>query len=133
MIRSCVLIIVSLVGILTACVHQPGRRQGIECGAELSDERILRAAQRWIDLVRPGVKLRDLNPVISRNEGECNYSVILAHGGSEAIEDVIIVVDRRGRVRNIWECCELGDCPDLGICAKTGKSAPPHNHAKGNH
>ncbi len=102
---------------LMSCVHRPDQRNPDLCGSSLSDEAILRAAQRWVTLVYPGVALADIPHVIQREDSRCGYAVILTHGGRVAIEDVVILIDRRGKVLNIPECCDLGDCPQF--CAKS--------------
>lgn len=99
--------------LLTTCTCQPVISHKAACGAELADTDILRAAQRWLSVTAPGVKVEDLNPIIQRESSGCNYAVIFPHRGLEAIEDVVVVVDRKGHVRNIPECCQLGDCPEF--------------------
>jgi len=84
------------------------------CGPELSRESVLNAAQRWLSLRSPGVSLNDLPVRIVADA--CSYAVVIPNLTTEAREDTVIIIDRLGRVRNIPECCELGDCPEL--CAK---------------
>lgn len=69
----------------------------------------------------PKVALEPFTPVIQRGVGPrgCDYAVILPHNGRNAVEDIVIVIDRTGRVQNIPECCELGDCPEA--CSKGKK------------
>ena len=53
----------------------------------------------------------DLNPTI--HEIDCNYAVVFSHGTDEAKEDLVLTIDRQGRIKNLPECCELGDCPEF--------------------
>jgi len=82
------------------------------CGRDLSEQQILLAAERYLRVSSPNVRIADLSPVIRRDD-ECNYVVVFHYGGLKAVEDTVIVVDRRGRVRNLPECCVLGDCPEF--------------------
>jgi len=86
------------------------RKQTQECGPELSKEQILTAAQRWVSAVAPGQSVSELHPSIKKSG--CQYVVIIPNTGTRAVDDVTIIVDRRGRIRNLPICCELGDCPE---------------------
>jgi hypothetical protein len=72
------------------------------------------AAQRFISVAYPRSSLGSMSPVIKRGIGDqgCGYAVVFPHGGRAAIEDLVITIDRFGRVQNIPQCCDLGDCPD---------------------
>jgi hypothetical protein len=113
------LVLIFVIVVLARCVHRPVTHPVSTCAAELPDTEILGAAQRWLELFHPGVNVNELSPVIYRDHLHCTYSVILPHRGPEAIEDVVIHIDERGRVRNIPECCDLGDCPES--CLKSSK------------
>ncbi len=104
-----VLTLVALLGCASPRVIPPTPK----CAPELTDVKILAAAQRWLTVVLPGARIAELSPLIRRDDNSCDYFVILHRSGLAAIEDVVIAIDRDGHVLNIPECCQLNDCPQF--------------------
>lgn len=104
------LIFLATFALLSGCFSASTPRVS-DCADELSRTQILDAAQRFLAVAAPGTRVEDLSLAIRRTG--CDYAVVIRHEGVEAVEDVVILVDRHGRVRNIPICCDLNDCPEL--------------------
>jgi hypothetical protein len=110
----------ALVG-LVSCAHTH-QKQRVTCATSLSDEVILQAAQRWMNVARRGITVNELSPLIHRHVGtkQRDYAVVLSSDGVKAVEDIVIMIDCNGRVLNLPACCDLGECPDACV-----KMTPP--------
>lgn len=94
--------------ILASCL--PLKSSAEPCGPTVSRAEVLAAANRYIS--HYSIPVPDgSHPNIY--EVGCNYVVIYPNGTDEAREDLTITVDRRGRIKNIPECCELRECPEF--------------------
>lgn len=103
--------------------HTPSVPAGVsECGPGLTDAEVIASAKRALRVMWGREPDLDHYRVSVQGQG-CNYVFVAAQLGTEAREDIIVIVDRAGRVKTIPVCCDLGDCPEL--CKPAEDSAKP--------
>lgn len=82
-----------------------------DCGSSLSNEQILAVADRALRAQWGDYSLENYRTGIQ--EHGCDYVFTAVRLDPLAAEDIVIVIDRAGRVKNFPLCCRLGDCPSL--------------------
>lgn len=90
------------------------------CGPPLAVTDVVASAKRALRVMWGHEPVLDHYHVSVQSQG-CDYVFVASHPGTEALESIVIVIDRAGRVRTIPVCCDLGDCPEY--CAPS-KHAP---------
>lgn len=92
------------------------------CGPPLTVSDVVSSAKRALRAMWGHEPDLDHYHVDVQSEG-CNYVFVASRRGTEAREDIVIIIDRAGRVRTIPVCCDLGDCPDY--CAPSKRPDKP--------
>jgi|SRR5579872_824020 len=81
------------------------------CGPGLTDAEVIDNAKRALRVMWGHEPLLAHYRVSVQRQG-CDYVFIAGQTGTEAREDILILVDRAGHVKTIPVCCDLGDCPE---------------------
>jgi hypothetical protein len=81
------------------------------CGPAISKDAIEAVAKRVLRAEWGNDNLSSYRVTI-RNQG-CDYVFAAVRTDTKAAEDIVIVMDRQGRVRSFPACCYLKECPDL--------------------
>jgi hypothetical protein len=89
------------------------------CGPELTDAQVTGIAKRALRVMWGHEPLLDHYRVSIQAQG-CDYVFIAGQLGPEMREDIVILVDRTGRVKTFPVCCDLGDCPEYCKPAVSG-------------
>ena len=92
------------------------------CGPPLTVTDVLSSARRALRVMWGHEPVLDHYRISVQSEG-CDYVFVASQPGTEARENIVIVIDRAGRVRTIPVCCDLGDCPEY--CAPSNRSDAP--------
>jgi hypothetical protein len=85
----------TILATVMCCCHVRTSTSPEACGPSLTREQVLRAADRYLSRYSARTAA-ELNPTI--HEIGCNYAVVFSNGTEEAREDLILIVDRQGRI-----------------------------------
>jgi hypothetical protein len=94
-----------------ACSLRGRTPPAAECGPGLTKEEVLRIAHGALQAAWGDSSLTGFREEVI--EQGCDYVFVAAWEGTEAIEDIVIPIDRSGRITTLPYCCYVGDCPDF--------------------
>ena len=86
----------------------------VDCGPGITKEQILDVAAKAVASLWGINSLEPFNVAIE--EEGCDYRFFALHKGTEAAEDITLLIDRTGRVKSVPQCWWLGP---LGNCPTT--------------